>query len=483
MANSRSMLRRALILLATFVACSASVFRPAATPPPSHFDGCNFHGMRARCGWVQVWEDRGKRLGRTIALRTVVIPATARKPGAPLYPLAGGPGQAVVEVAAGLSGSPFFRRVHLNHDVVLVDQRGTGGSHPLQCDLYPTATLMLRELFPIDRVRACRETLAADANLTMYGSGNAADDLDDVARALGHQKIVIWAGSYGTTLALEYLRRHPQRVQAQVLEGVAPPWLRLPLPFPRGAQRALDDLARACDADRRCHVRFPNFRHEFATLNAASEGGISVDYTDGVTHTRIHDVISHEVFADRIRQALYSSYFAAQLPSIVHDAVSKHDTTPLANLVMLTARGLSEQIAEGLNLSITCSEQLAFITPQEALRESEGTFMGDSRYRAQRAACDVWDVPPENHKFLDPIPSSVPVLMISGSDDPATPPEFGAQELRYLPNGRQILIPGAGHEIESTCVDQLEAAVVDGAAPKSLDIRCVKRIHRPPFAT
>jgi pimeloyl-ACP methyl ester carboxylesterase len=474
-------LARCLLQLAATCALVTASAQARPVPDALHLSNCTLGHERARCGTLNVWEDRGKQQGRTIGLRVVIIPAVSHNPGLPIYPLAGGPGQSIVDIGPALLQSSMFRHAHATHDIVLVDQRGTGHSHPLNCDLFPTDQSMMREDFPLDAIRACREKLSADANLTMYGSGNAADDLDELASALHHEKIIVFGGSYGTTLALVYLRRHPSHVASEVLEAVATPRLRLPLPFPRGGQRALDDLAAACNTDAACHGRFPNFRKEFEILNRASEGGLPADFVDRDTHERVHDVISHEVFADRMRQALYSEDIASSLPAIVHAAVAGHNTAPVGRLIVMLTKGIVGQQSMGLNLSISCSEALAFIDPAEAQRESRGTFMGDSRYRAQRAACDVWDVPAENRHFLDPIPSNVPVLMISGEDDPATPPQFGAEELRYLPNGRQLIVPAAGHFTDSDCVNRLEAEVFDGAAPRSLDASCIRRERRPPF--
>jgi pimeloyl-ACP methyl ester carboxylesterase len=147
----------------------------------------------------------------------------------------------------------------------------------------------------------------------------------------------------------------------------------------------------------------------------------------------------------------------------------------------MVTRGIEGDLAMGLNLSITCSESLPFVTPEEAQSEGRETFMRESRYRAQRAACGVWDVPAENRHFLDPVPSAVPVLMISGRDDPATPPQFGAEELRYLPNGRQIVVPGAGHFVEGACIEGIESAVLEGTPPKAVNASCVRKARRPPF--
>jgi pimeloyl-ACP methyl ester carboxylesterase len=269
------------------------------------------------------------------------------------------------------------------------------------------------------------------------------------------------------------LRRHESSVAAAVLVGVAPPSLLLPLPFPRGAQHAFDDLVRACASDVVCRRNFPNFASEFSSMIERSKrGGIAV--TGGR--------ISFEVLADAMRHVMYDAYTASYLPLIVHRYASG-DTAPLAKIVTLTSQGIAGSLAMGMNLSITCAESIPFITPEEAAQAARGTFMSTSRYDAQRAACAIWNVRPVDSAFLAPIHSNVPVLLLGGSDDPATPPQFGARVLAGLPNGRQILVPGAGHDVDSPCVGKIENDFLVSYDTRSLDAGCLQAARRPPFAT
>ena len=156
---------------------------------------------------------------------------------------------------------------------------------------------------------------------------------------------------------------------------------------------------------------------------------------------------------------------------------------PLGGLVQLVVQNFSS-IATGLNLSMTCAEDIPFITEADVARSSARTFMGATRVRAQQHACTIWKVRPVARAFVTPVRSAAPILMLSGTDDPASPPRFGREAPRYLPNARQILIPHASHEIELPCADELIVAFVRARSAKNLDTAsCAASYHRPPFAT
>ena len=434
---------------------------------------CTYGGTAAQCGSLAVPENRSVSHGRLIALHFVVVRSKTTSPKEPVFGIAGGPGQSAMDTFRnGFAASPFFATLLRDRDIVMLDQRGTGASHPLNCDLFPTDAATYRSLFPLDSIRRCRARLSRSSDLDAYGSDAAADDLDVVRAALGYSKIVIFSGSYGSTETLVYMRRHGDRVAAALMEGVAPPWLLLPLPFPRGAQRALDDLERSCATDAVCSARFPHFSAEFDALVARSKSGIPVH----------GGAISFEVFADRMRQSMYDSYTASYVPLIVHRAAAG-DTEPLRKLVAWLSHSIPGSLAIGMNLSVTCSESLAFITAAQARDASAGTFMGDSRYRAQRAACVVWNVKPVSRSFLEPIRSSAPVLMMDGAADPAAPAQYGEQELSYLPNGNQIRIPHAGHDFGSECTLKIELQFLASYDAKGLVVNCLQSEARPPFAT
>jgi pimeloyl-ACP methyl ester carboxylesterase len=452
---------------------AAAVQPPALTSSPCAAAG--FHA-RARCGSLAVRESASS--ARTIRIAYVLVPAERRDTG-PVVVVGGGPGQPGTGFAN--VADQELTAVHRDHDILFVDQRGTGRSHPLQCpELFSSRAHAFAQLFPSAEVRACRARLAQEADLNAYGSGRSADDLDALRAALGYRTISFDAASYASQFAFVYLRRHPARVRALLLRSVAPTFLKLPLPYSRGAQQALGDLFAACAADATCARAFPHLRGEWAAVAARYASGpqrVSVPGRGGPATV----LLSHEVFADRIRQALYSPFTAAALPAVVH-AAAHRDDGPLARLVAVLIQGFGTDLAMGENLSVTCAEDVAFITGPERAAAARTGFLGDARIRAQQHACAIWNVRRAPASFTAPVRSRAPVLMISGSDDPATPAWLGARQLPYLPNGRQIVIAGGAHGSYSACLTQISLAFLD-PRPRAIRASCVVQESRPPFVT
>ena len=175
-------------------------------------------GKEVLCGKLTVFENGENRTGRTIDLNIVVLPAFDQKNKAePLFDLAGGPGAASTPAADFYAGpGKDYRR---RHDVVLVDQRGTGQSNRLAIPEEKTPSHYLREMYPVDYVREMRHALEQRADLTKYTTSIAMDDLDDVRAWLGYDKINLFGTSYGTRAALVYMRQHPEHVRSAI------PWV------------------------------------------------------------------------------------------------------------------------------------------------------------------------------------------------------------------------------------------------------------------
>src|SRR6185437_3812652 len=190
--------------------CDARKETNTQTPPPSiSLTPCEVPGAnpqtkdKARCGTLEVFEDRDHKTGRKIALKIVVYPATGPdKVADPLFYIPGGPGSSATEDAPYVAQQMAKIREH--RDLVFVDQRGTGGSNPLNCELYNANELQsyLGYFFPLDDVRKCLTQLEPKADLKLYITTIAMDDIDDVRAALGYERINLFGGSYGTRAAL-----------------------------------------------------------------------------------------------------------------------------------------------------------------------------------------------------------------------------------------------------------------------------------------
>lgn len=438
--------------------------------------------VEALCGTYEVFEDRVARTGRKIALNILVLPALSEKAAAdPLFYLAGGPGGAATSYASAW----FMTRLRRERDVVLVDQRGTGQSNPLRCNLYGDPSEM-RGYFTDDisaeAIRACRAELEKVANLALYTTPLAMDDLDEVRGALGYERINIYGGSYGTTAALSYLRQYPQRVRAVAVFGVAPPDFKLPLPFAKGVQNATDRMIADCAADSACHAAFPNLRAEFEkVLTELGKGAVNVTAMNVATKQKQQLMLSRAAFVDVIRTLLYFPPTISLLPLLIHEA-ALGNLGAIVSVAFQVINQLEGQIARGMQLSVICAEDIPFITEQEIVRESAGTFYGETRTRAFIKACANWPKGTVGQTFAMPVKSDAPVLLVSGDVDPVTPPWIAEAAARHLSNSRQLRIHNGTH-YSYDCAENLVAEFIERGTTVGLDASCLEQIRRLPFNT
>jgi pimeloyl-ACP methyl ester carboxylesterase len=441
-------------------------------------------GEELLCGKLTVFENREARAGRTIDLNIVVLPAfDQRSKTEPVFDLAGGPGAASTE-AAGFYGGPGkeYRR---RHDVVLVDQRGTGKSNRLSIPREKTPQHYLSEMYPVDYVREMRHVLEQRADLTKYTTSIAMDDLDDVRAWLGYDQINLFAGSYGTQAALVYMRRHPDHVRRAILLAVAPTDIKMPLHHSESAARAMDLLLGECEQDTACDAAFPQIRDDWKkVLEQLQKQPARVEYSPPGKTAPTAVEIQRDIFAEKIRMWMYGRDKAARIPLIVHRA-AEGDFAPFLEAAIQPS--IPDFIADGMYLSVTCAEDVPFINQEEATRLNANNPFGNYRVSQQTRACALWrraEIPPD---FLEPVRSDAPVLIFSGNMDPVTPPKYGEEVAKFLPNSRHVIIPEAAHEVggvtDPGCIDRIALEFLDKVDAKNLDVSCVARMARPPFAT
>jgi pimeloyl-ACP methyl ester carboxylesterase len=441
----------------------------------------------ARCGTLTVYENRAAKSGRQIALNIAVLPALSKEHAPdPLFIIAGGPGGDIVGSYMSGPPTPFVTAIRAKRDIVLVDQRGTGGSHALPCVFFPAsgdAQQYFGDFAPLDRVRECRENLSKGADLTQYLTSIAMDDLDDVRAALGYDRINLHGGSYGSRAAMIYMREHPTHVRSVLLEGVVPPGDKQPLPRARGTQHALDRLIDDCAADKACHDAFPDVRADLNTILASLEKQpAKIQVLNPATRKLETVELTRDGLAGRLDIALYSPATARLMP-FLFDQGAHGNLTPLASYIALNIFQQEAEVARGLWLSIVCAEDVQWITDAEIAKETAGTFMGGLRVNSARAACKEWPRAKINADYLKPVDSTIPVLMVSGDADPATPLWLAVAAAKHLPNSRHIIVNYGAHGVPGPCMDHLVESFIDAGSAKSLDDSCVNEIRRPEFFT
>ena len=441
----------------------------------------------AKCGTLEVYENRATKKGRMISLNILVLPATGdkREPDPWVY-FSGGPGSAATEDAAGLAD--VFKRIREHRDMLFVDQRGTGKSNGLDCPMYNPDDLQsyLGYFFPVEDIRKCRPQLEAKADLTLYTTDIAIDDMDEVRAALGYEQLNLFGGSYGTRAALTYLKRYPKRVRTATLQGVAPPNEYMPLDFPLGNERALQGILAECAADEACNAAFPNLQDEAKSLLAQLiKGPVEVEVQKPNSSERVKVKLSRDLAAEAIRYMLYNPVGASRVPLIIHLA-AQGNFVPLTEAALRFRKLLVATGFNGMYLSVTCAEDLPWIKPGEGERMAANTFLGDYRLRQQREACALWPRATIAKDYSDPVRSDVPVLILTGELDPVTPPSNGDAVAKALKNSLHIVVPHGAHGLGGLenidCILRLTAEFVERGSTQGIDTSCVKTIRRKGFA-
>ena len=440
----------------------------------------------AKCGTYQVYENRATKKGRMISMNIVVFPATGdkRQPD-PIFYFAGGPGSAATEDAIGMVHE--FKQLRVHRDLVFVDQRGSGGSHPLNCEFYNPDDLQsyLGYFFPLEDIKKCRTQLEPKADLKLYTTSIAMDDIDEVRAALGYEKINLFGGSYGTRAALTYLKRHGRNVRTATLQGVSPTDQFLPGDFALQNERALQGVLAECYADEACNKAFPKLKDEVkAVLARLMQGPVEVEIEKPKTKERVKVKLNRDLAAEAIRYMLYHPVPAGRIPLVIHLA-AENKFEPLAEAAFRYRLNLVGTGSNGMYLTITCAEDLPGINLAEAERTAANTFLGDYRVRQQREACALWPRASVEADYTAPIRSDVPVLILTGEWDPVTPPMHGDRVSKTLPNSVHLVVPHGAHSLGGLegvdCIVRISAEFTERGTMKGIDTSCVKSIRRRGF--
>ena len=410
------------------------------------------------------------------------IPARRRSARQDAFTLiAGGPGQSAIESFPAVSFA--FRHIMRDHDVVLIDQRGTGSSARLDC---PDAPDAMGLEFDIDseaqqeRALECLESLPHDPR--WFTTSVAVQDLEHVRQALNISQWNVYGISYGTRVALHYLKRYPQAVRSLVLDAVVPSSVALGPDIGRMAQRSLELIFQRCSENAGCFNAFGDLAEPTLDLLESLEAEPrNIVFEDVATGKLTDMTFTREHLAITLRLMSYSAQTAAILPSMLHDAIVNENFAPLARQSLLQTRALGDTLATGMHHAVICTEDAPFIDDDNAQTEAP-SYLGSGITDALLSNCERWPAGVIDDDFKQAFASTVPTLILSGEADPITPPEYGEQAASHLSAARHIVNAGQGHmQAPFGCMPVLLAQFVETADAQSLDVRCLERLQTTPF--
>jgi pimeloyl-ACP methyl ester carboxylesterase len=484
---ARRMMRLCVLAGLTGFAASAAA---GSLPPQLALKPCRLEhparmlALTAECGVLTVAENPEQPGGRKIDLFVARVPAISlNKKADPLFLIAGGPGTSAVDLYTSSAGP--FDRVRRDRDIILVDQRGTGRSHRLDCD-YGDANVFER----IDDVKVgaanikCRDDLSKKSDLRMYTTSIAVRDLELARQALGYECINLYGNSYGTRVAQHYARRYPESTRTVILDGVVNPEVVLGPAIAIDAERALERILKRCAGDADCAKAFTDpsadYRSLRARLTAKPERTMVSDVATG---RPIYFDFTTRHLSAVLRFASYNDDQAALLPLSLHLATHEGNFTPLASQFRVFANSLEASFAYGMHNSVACSEDAPLIDASKFdLAALNATHMGAEQVLQLIEACKDWPRGVVDSDLHVSFKSEAAALLLSGADDPVTPPQYASIAQRAFADSKHVIIAGHGHgQLGAPCVDRIIANFVTAGTARELNTSCTDKLKPMPF--
>ncbi len=443
--------------------------------------GEGFPGIKARCGVLERPENPAAPLGGMLELFVAVVPALSLEPDPdPLVPIAGGPGQASSEFYASTANA--FEAVRRTRDIVLLDQRGTGQSAPLTCEA--DETLLDGEYSTEQNIAVatdCLEALTHDPRF--FTTSVAVQDLEALRIALGYAQFNLYGVSYGTRVAQHFLRRYPDSTRTVVLDGVVPPQMALGPAIAIEAQTALENIFARCAESAACGERFPRIEADFAELaSGLAENPVTVQVMNPLTGAPEQIEFGADDMAGALRLLSYHPSTVALMPLLI-DTAANGNFAPLAAQALMISESLSDSLNVGMHNAVVCTEDAPFFDGEDVTPDAlAATYIGPVQLDALAAICSVWPKGILDEGFKDPVNTDVPVLILSGENDPITPPAYGDAAAVDFQNFTHLTGVNQGHgQAPRGCMPDIIGDFVATADLDSLETSCIERLHAMPF--
>jgi pimeloyl-ACP methyl ester carboxylesterase len=468
----------------------ASAF--AAPPLPRlERERCVFRpprGDKIECYTLVVAENRSNPKSAEVRLKVARLKAKRPLAADPVIYLAGGPGDAPL-VASNAGADPLAEGdwwndtsvIRKRRDVIIISQRGAGGSSPnLDCfeprTSEPARAKRRAVTEPQEReiLLRCRADFdRRRIDLAMYSTPALADDVADLVAAMQFKRVNLYGISYGTRWALEVMRRHPSIVRAAVLDGVYPPQINGEQDEPEIVRTAFEQLYAECATDKLCRERNPDLAGGVRAILTKAERTpleLVLQLEDGPQPVKLDGARLLLVMLHMMRQGE-----AALVPEAV-TALRRGDKRLIRQFAEDLEEddgGLLETNAQqfgGLFNTIECRETWAGVdqAAREQAIQTGGIYSLTAQLSKLPAFCPVWRVPVAPAAERQPVTAALPTLLLSGGYDWLTPASWGREAARHLPESRHVIFRALGHGVSSqdSCAARLRDEFFDAPDPR-----------------
>jgi pimeloyl-ACP methyl ester carboxylesterase len=426
--------------------------RPRLTFKPHTIQVLDGTTRPAEIGRLAVPELHAQPGGRSIAIAFLRLRTPSTTPGPPVVFLPGGPGYPGTLLARAPAYIRLFEKLREQSDVYVLDQRGAGLSEPtLQCaargsippDAFESEPKTVGALAGL--VRPCVRLVRSDGiTVEAYNTVESAEDLEDLRRAIGAERLRLVAASYGTELALEMIRRHGDRVDAAVLAGTRGPDMTWRLPST--ADIHLRRFGALVAADPRWGGDLPEFEGTVRQMIERLSARPTAVWITDVKTRRKSQVRVGAVGLQAILSTDLSDWTRAPLLPAMFGSLLRGDSTLFArrveDLVNTTAAGISV-----MQIATDCASGASPERRSRVAREARSALLGNVKNMLVNPAfCDLVGSGDLGPAFREPITANTRALFVTGAMDGVTPP-FQAEEVRWgFPNGVHLVVENGWHE-------------------------------------
>ncbi len=476
-----------LFATACFTFLHASATYAKDTEASLHFSPCVISGastvgnLHAQCATWHRPLNPSHEEGPTIELFVAKLASSSNTPAADALTLInGGPGGSSVDLLIQIA--PLMKAFTRHRDVIVIDQRGTGRSSPMSCEGIADNPDSYDESKIPELTIDCLNQLPHDPRY--FTTSVAVDDLEALRELLGYDQLSLYGVSYGTRVALQYMRLYPQTARAVIIDGVVPPTKILGPGVALYSQQALEAALDRCAEDSACQKTFASTRDALEQVGSRlQDKPINLTLPHPVTGATTDLALDYAHLVAWIRFSLYAPETTALIPIVLNEAAGKNNYIPIASNALRMLHNIQSSMAYGMHNAVVCTEDAAYFAETEVdYGALDNTYLGRTLYDTLKSMCTVWPAGIRHPDLKQPIHSDVPTLLLSGEFDPITPPAWGEVVMSGLSNARHIVAPGQGHgTITRGCMPQIVEHFVQTPDPAKVDAACIEHLRPFPF--
>lgn len=413
---------------------------------------------RIEFGYLAVPENHDIQNSREIFIAFTVVKSSSPDPlPDPVIILPGGPGYGASGFVDRILEQTPVKNLLEKRDLILVDPRGCGYSHPKICENLSDEDYIRRLTFARGEERnrlitkamqECAGLIAeSNADLHAYNSIQVAHDVEELRKNLGYEQWNLRGHSYGSWYGFVLMQQYPESVKSAVLSGPVPPELFYDH-HEQAIIRSLEELFAACKTDPDCNRNYPDIQTDLLKLlERLEKEPIPVPFMESESYTA---VITPALIVNGLYALLYLKNGIEIIPAFIHAMVEGNDWIASNMAAYLVNEGmLSEDISQDM-LTIIHSNDFE-PDPENNTPAVDSPFLlamkPDWLPRIAAERDYAWELIRQTYsrdsklwKTLD-----IPVLLISGQMDPITPPHGGEAMMNWFSNSTHHVIPGSGH--------------------------------------